>query len=370
MTVYFPDLSSFQAGISLSGALAVAVKATQGNWYTNPFYTAMREAAARDGVFFTAYHFLEEGDPDAQADHALSVIGKTTPAMIDFEPVDPGAVLRRAELTPLGASYPALADCAAFIDRYRAGGGVTHSCYLPRWYWARSSNGLRGAPLGALAERGMRLWSSDYTPYTDAGDGAGWQPYGGMTPTFWQYTSTLAFGGDQNVDFSAFRGSRYAGKQDAKSVAACLAELKSMMLTGEYPPVPVPPPPAGDVRVPVVRGMTAVRAHNAIAAAHLEPVNPGIPASDIAIGTSVTGLVKAGTRVTLHAASAPVLKEGAAGSWVQIAQTDLNKAGAHLAVDGRYGPVTSAAVSEFQGSRGLARDGITGPVTWGALGAL
>jgi peptidoglycan hydrolase-like protein with peptidoglycan-binding domain len=37
-------------------------------------------------------------------------------------------------------------------------------------------------------------------------------------------------------------------------------------------------------------------------------------------------------------------------------------------IDGIFGPVTKAAVEEFQKERSLAVDGVVGPVTWAALG--
>jgi hypothetical protein len=75
--------------------------------------------------------------------------------------------------------------------------------------------------------------------YSDADAGAGWLPYGGITPTIWQYTDKGTLNGQSPVDWSAFRGHE-AGKQDPAAVAATVTEFKALATTGKYP-VPVPP---------------------------------------------------------------------------------------------------------------------------------
>jgi GH25 family lysozyme M1 (1,4-beta-N-acetylmuramidase) len=230
MTIYFPDVSSYQDGISLAGALAAGVKCTQGTTYYSPCYAAQVAEAQRHGAFQFSYHFLEHGAGSDQADWFLAHAGKV-PAMVDCEP----AYDKHGNMI----SAPDLTDVCQFIDRLRARGGVIHWVYLPHWWW---QDHLGSADLKPLRDRGMLLWSSAYTTYSDAGSGAGWQPYGGMTPTVWQYSETNDFGGvTGNVDFNAFRGSRYAGQRDPASVAATLAEFIALSRTGRtsdtLPPV-------------------------------------------------------------------------------------------------------------------------------------
>jgi flagellum-specific peptidoglycan hydrolase FlgJ len=63
----------------------------------------------------------------------------------------------------------------------------------------------------------------------------------------------------------------------------------------------------------------------------------------------------------------PVLKQGAKGDWVVVAQGRLVVAGYPIAVDGIFGPRTTDAVKKFQLSKGLTPDGIIGPKTWAHL---
>ncbi|RKN49084.1 peptidoglycan-binding protein [Micromonospora endolithica] len=63
----------------------------------------------------------------------------------------------------------------------------------------------------------------------------------------------------------------------------------------------------------------------------------------------------------------PTLSGGTSGANVATAQFLLRHHGQTLTVDGFYGSGTVAAVSAFQSGRGLAADGIVGPLTWGGL---
>lgn len=247
MTIYLPDVSGFQAGINLAGAQAVAIKATQGPGYVSPAYGSQAASAASHGVFQLAYHFIEHGGGAAQADHFYATAGKT-PGMVDCEPT--------FDTHGNYVSIPTITDVCTYVDRLRARGGIIWWVYLPHWWWE-----VLGSPdLAPLRQRGLLLWSSAYTGYSDSNHAVGWQDYGGMAPLVWQYSASTPFGGLAEVDFSAFRGSAFAGRQDAASVAACRGEFISLSRTGKAAPAPAPTilPPVRDLLVTGV-GPSSVR---------------------------------------------------------------------------------------------------------------
>lgn len=186
MTIHYPDISGYNAGVSLNGAPAVCIKVTEGTSFVNPDYSAALGRAHSAGAYPFAYHYLHQGNAAGQASWAHQHAG-ATPLMLDFEPT--------------GSSYPQVGDATAFIDEYRRLGGIIHLNYFPHWYWQQlGSPGMR-----PFLSRDMFLVSSAYTAYTDEPTGAGWQPYGGQYPSIWQYTDSQQFNG-QRVDFNAYRG--------------------------------------------------------------------------------------------------------------------------------------------------------------------
>ncbi len=205
--IHFPDLSAYQKGISLEGALAAALKATEGtNWLSSDFEPAVLRAS-NAGAWPFAYHFLRQGNPAGQAEWCYAHV-REMPLMLDWEPA--------------GTSRPSLADARSFIDEYRELGGHVYALYHPNWYWQQI-----GKPsLQAFIDRKMSLWSSNYVAYTE--DGPGWLPYGGMTPRIWQWTSSRLFNG-QPVDFNAFKGT--------------LHELQELISGGPVPEQPSAPAP-------------------------------------------------------------------------------------------------------------------------------
>lgn len=63
----------------------------------------------------------------------------------------------------------------------------------------------------------------------------------------------------------------------------------------------------------------------------------------------------------------PTLQEGSTGQAVRTLQNDLDQLGYNLSQDGQFGPLTRAAVVNFQGRHGLVPDGVVGPLTWAAI---
>ena len=65
----------------------------------------------------------------------------------------------------------------------------------------------------------------------------------------------------------------------------------------------------------------------------------------------------------------PTLRKGSKGGYVKEMQALLNYAscGAHLQIDGIFGPLSEIALISFQKMRGIKADGICGPQSWAEL---
>lgn len=185
VTIFFPDVSHYQAGLSLDGAPAVIAKATEGTGYTDASYENFKAQAATMGVPFLAYHFLRHGDVHGQVVHAEAVVGKGQPLMLDVETAVDGSVCTLNDTLDFMAMWP----------------GMVSLVYIPEWFWRDKWS---SPDLTPIADHGAGLISSYYVAYSETGPG--WHPYGGMAPVIWQYTSSHPFNG-QRVDFNAYKGS-------------------------------------------------------------------------------------------------------------------------------------------------------------------
>jgi len=187
MTITGADISSYQHGTDVAALVGefVILKCTEGVYYVDPDYTGWAPLARAAGKTVIAYHFLKvESSPQAQAVYLAAHIGDhSLPVMLDVETE--------------GASKPDIGFVLQTIDTMRQRGLNVRLVYLPHWYWQEI-----GSPsLVGLADRGVGLVASNY-PGGDGypGDtGAGWEPYGGIRPLLWQYTSSP-------IDMNAYRG--------------------------------------------------------------------------------------------------------------------------------------------------------------------
>ena len=196
--------------MDLSGVYAVCIKHTEGTYYVNPDYDAQVAKAESAKAFVFTYHFLTNEDPSAQARYCFDNVGSKVAVMADVE-----------TQTQTG-SKPTLQQNVEFIQAFRKLGGVIHVNYLPQWYWSS----VWGSPdLVPLKDLGIVLVSSNYSAVSG---GAGWAPYGGWTPTIWQYSDDISLHG-VSCDFNVFLGS---GGTD---VATLVEEFKSVVTTGSLP---------------------------------------------------------------------------------------------------------------------------------------
>lgn len=186
MTLEYPDISGYDAGISLTGMAAVVVKATEGTSYTNPDYARVASDATSRGLPWAAYHWIHHGtSASAQADHFHSVAGNA-PCMLDVEK---------------SGDFPNVQDCLDFSNRLNQLGGHVRLVYFPNWYW----KSIGSPDLTPLARAGMALVSSNYPSAGYSDNGPGWAAYGGVAPDVWQYTDAHQLNGF-TVDMNAYRG--------------------------------------------------------------------------------------------------------------------------------------------------------------------
>lgn len=202
--IFGVDISNHQKNIDLhqiarEGFKFVIIKASQGSYYSDPFFQRNLREARNAGLLAAAYVYVEAaGTPRAHAERMHSVIGDTTvPIALDVE----------------DGSGRDVQHVHAVKKEIEALGYRVILTYLPRWYW---SNTMGSPHLGGLPD----LWTSWYpdmqAAYASsiyekcmAAGGAGWTGYGGLNVAMWQFTSTALVAG-QKIDANAFRGGEKA----------------------------------------------------------------------------------------------------------------------------------------------------------------
>ena len=187
------DVSSYQAGIDFSVVPAdfVIVKVTQGTGYVNPAWRDQVASALANWKRLGLYHFADDDDVSAQAEHFLGQIGDyagRVPLWLDWE----------ADAVPLG---PGAAQ--AWLDIVAARTGTTPGFYTYQ-------NVIHSYDWSAVAAR-YPLWVAGGPDYSDYG--AGYMdpaipdvPYWGTSALVHQYTEDGRLPGwGEHIDLDRLR---------------------------------------------------------------------------------------------------------------------------------------------------------------------
>jgi lysozyme len=122
-----------------SGIALAFIKASEGAAWVDPCFAANRAGAQEAGILVVPYHFIDAGDPVAQARHFVGAagLGPGDPAMLDWETAAPAetlvklgeavaAVTGRDPLAyygwaQLAAAHPALSRWPLILPAYPRG---------------------------------------------------------------------------------------------------------------------------------------------------------------------------------------------------------------------------------------------------------
>lgn len=201
MTLFYPDCSNnnwastqeaihFLQQLGPEGFSGICHKVSEGNYYEDPYWPAVQTWCQSNDFPLIGYHYVSTDDPASQAQTWRGNNGGSS-AMLDWE--DNGGDL---------------ANLTAVVNAFSNAGVTVQLGYYPQWYWRQQG----GGDLSGLANS---VVSADYpngsgyasTIYADAGgnSGVGWSPYGGATPSAWQFTNRADIAG-VTVDCNAYLG--------------------------------------------------------------------------------------------------------------------------------------------------------------------
>lgn len=185
------ECQDFIASLPGQGYSWVEAKVSEGNYYSDPYWAATREACQSAGVPVIGYHYANAASSPESQVSTFAANGGGDSVMIDFE-----------------ANSGNINDFWALVNAFNGAGITVRLSYLPRWYWQEiGSPDLTGIP-GLISS--SYYGSGDYgsTLYANAGgdSGNGWNAYGNASPVIWQFTDGALVNG-KSVDANAFLGS-------------------------------------------------------------------------------------------------------------------------------------------------------------------
>jgi GH25 family lysozyme M1 (1,4-beta-N-acetylmuramidase) len=177
------------AGVAAGGAKFAYVKATEGTYYTNPYFTQQYVGSYKAGIIRGSYHFATPNTTGgaAQADYFVahgggwSSDGRTLPGMLDIE------------YNPYGARCYGLSASGmvgwilSFSDEYHARTGRWPVIYTTNGWWSTCTGGQ-----GDFSSTNPLMLAC----YCST---AGTMPYHWPYQTIWQFADSGTFPGDQDV---------------------------------------------------------------------------------------------------------------------------------------------------------------------------
>lgn len=192
-TVSGQDVSGWQGNVDWAaqynaGSRFAYVKATEGTYYRNPYFTQQYEGSYYAGLMHGAYHFATPNTASgtAQADYFVnngggwSKDGKTLPGMLDIEynPYGPRCYNKsQADMRSWITS---------FITEYHARTGRWAAIYTTTDWWTTCTGNYAG------------LWANDPLFIARYASTPGNLPAGAPYWSFWQYSDAGTFAGDSD----------------------------------------------------------------------------------------------------------------------------------------------------------------------------
>jgi GH25 family lysozyme M1 (1,4-beta-N-acetylmuramidase) len=188
------DVSGYQGNVNWSaqwsaGSRFAYIKATEGTYYSNPYFAQQYNGSYNVGMIRGSYHFAR---PDtttgaAQADYFIahgggwSADGKTLPGALDIEYNPYGA-------TCYGKSASGMVSwIASFINEYHAKTSRWAVIYTTTDWWSTCTGNYSGFWANSP------LWIARYA------SSVGTLPSGASVYSFWQWTSSGTLAGDSDV---------------------------------------------------------------------------------------------------------------------------------------------------------------------------
>lgn len=193
VTIFGIDISNNNGVVDIDRVKAegfqfVWAKVSEGASFKDTFWPRTRDWCRQAGLLLAGYHYVREGDADAQAETFVAQLGdKTIPAMLDFEDGSGG-----------------IGNFWAVKNAIEARGVRVALSYIPRWYWEKIGKpDLSGVP--GLIQSSYVTGTGYASVLYPGDDNSRWAPFGGKAPDILQFTSQAQVAG-KILDANAFRG--------------------------------------------------------------------------------------------------------------------------------------------------------------------